>query len=74
MSEARALTNFSGNAVATLLIGTWTDEIDHDRMEEVLSGRAPFDESDMLDEHYALDRTDVADDQVESSHGSGRTG
>ena len=24
MSEARALTNFSGNAVATLLVGTWT--------------------------------------------------
>ena len=52
MSEARALTNFAGNAVATVLIGTWTEEIDHERMEEVLSGQAPFDESDMLDEHY----------------------
>ena len=28
MSEGRALTNFTGNAVATLLIGTWTKEID----------------------------------------------
>ena len=28
MSEARALTNFAGNAVATVLIGTWTSEID----------------------------------------------
>ena len=28
MSEARALTNFTGNAVATVLIGTWTKEID----------------------------------------------
>ncbi len=28
MSEARALTNFAGNAVATVLIGHWTEEID----------------------------------------------
>ena len=28
MSEARAVTNFSGNAVATLLVGTWTSTID----------------------------------------------
>jgi len=52
MSEARALTNFAGNAVATVLIGTWTEEIDNERMEEVLSGQAPFDETDMLDEDY----------------------
>ncbi|EFL23100.1 C4-dicarboxylate transporter [Streptomyces himastatinicus ATCC 53653] len=43
MSEARALTNFAGNAVATVLVGTWTKEIDKDRMQEVLSGRLPFD-------------------------------
>ena len=28
MSEARALTNFAGNAIATVLIGTWVGEID----------------------------------------------
>src|SRR6185312_6889869 len=28
MSEARALTNFAGNSVATVLVGTWTNEID----------------------------------------------
>ena len=44
MSEARALTNFAGNAVATVLIGTWTKEIDRDRVGEVLSGQHPFDE------------------------------
>ena len=44
MSEARALTNFAGNAVATVLIGTWTKEIDRDRVGEVLAGRVPFDE------------------------------
>ncbi|WP_432013533.1 cation:dicarboxylate symporter family transporter [Streptomyces cucumeris] len=43
MSEARALTNFAGNAVATVLVGTWTKEIDKERMHEVLSGRLPFD-------------------------------
>ena len=31
MSEARALTNFAGNAVATVLIGTWTGEFDRDQ-------------------------------------------
>ncbi|MEU4348627.1 cation:dicarboxylase symporter family transporter [Streptomyces sp. NPDC023838] len=44
MSEARALTNFAGNAVATVLVGTWTKEIDKARVEEVLAGRMPFDE------------------------------
>jgi aerobic C4-dicarboxylate transport protein len=43
MSEARALTNFAGNAVATVLVGTWTKEVDKERMTEVLSGRLPFD-------------------------------
>ena len=51
MSEARALTNFAGNAVATVVIGAWTNSLDRSRMAEVLSGRAPFDETTMLDEH-----------------------
>ncbi|WP_349931484.1 cation:dicarboxylase symporter family transporter [Glutamicibacter mishrai] len=45
MSEARALTNFTGNAVATLLIGKWTKEIDLDQAKAVLSGSRPFDET-----------------------------
>lgn len=52
MSEARALTNFGGNAVATVLIGTWTKEIDKDRVNEVLAGRAPFDEKTLLDDGH----------------------
>ncbi|WP_166969695.1 cation:dicarboxylate symporter family transporter [Brevibacterium atlanticum] len=44
MSEARALTNFTGNAVATLLIGKWTNEIDLDQARATLSGQSPFDE------------------------------
>ncbi|MFF1571445.1 cation:dicarboxylate symporter family transporter [Leifsonia sp. NPDC058292] len=52
MSEARALTNFTGNAVATLLVGTWTRELDRERLRDVLTGSAPFDEATMdADEH-----------------------
>jgi aerobic C4-dicarboxylate transport protein len=53
MSEARALTNFSGNAVATLLIGKWVGEYDRDRARRVLDGREPFDEATMLDDEEA---------------------
>ncbi|MFC3687160.1 cation:dicarboxylate symporter family transporter [Aquipuribacter hungaricus] len=49
MSEARAVTNFAGNAVATLLIGHWTGGIDMDRVRTVLGGGDPFDEATMLD-------------------------
>jgi aerobic C4-dicarboxylate transport protein len=44
MSEARAVTNFAGNAVATVLIGHWVGELDRGRAEAVLAGRHPFDE------------------------------
>ncbi|GGW97999.1 cation:dicarboxylate symporter family transporter [Streptomyces chryseus] len=50
MSEARALTNFAGNAVATVLVGTWTKEIDKERVDQVLAGLAPFDEKTLLDD------------------------
>ena len=60
MSEARALTNFSGNAVATLVIGHWTKEVDYDQTKRVFSGEDPFDDTDMLDEHSAAEhRADV---------------
>ncbi|KUG56251.1 cation:dicarboxylate symporter family transporter [Kocuria palustris] len=53
MSEARALTNFSGNAVATLVLGTWVREIDRDRVSQVLSGKLPFDEAQMAVDPHA---------------------
>ena len=60
MSEARALTNFSGNAVATLVIGHWVKEIDRPQADRVFSGADPFDDTDMLDEHSAAEhRSDV---------------
>jgi len=53
MSEARALTNFSGNAVATLVIAHWVKEVDRPQADRVFSGKDPFDDLDMLDEHSA---------------------
>ncbi|MBE1878258.1 cation:dicarboxylate symporter family transporter [Myceligenerans pegani] len=51
MSEARALTNFTGNAVATVVIGTWTREVDRERVRAVLRGELPFDETAAGDGH-----------------------
>ena len=50
MSEARAVTNFAGNAIATVLIATWTKELDRERLSAALSGESPFDEATMLDD------------------------
>ncbi len=38
MSECRALTNFVGNGVASVVVSKWEKELDHDRMNAVLSG------------------------------------
>ncbi|MEV8551113.1 cation:dicarboxylase symporter family transporter [Streptomyces glaucescens] len=65
MSEARALTNFAGNAVATVLIGTWTKEIDKARVAEVLAGRAPFDERTLLDDHGSAAPEEAPERRVE---------
>ncbi|MBM9475880.1 cation:dicarboxylase symporter family transporter [Nakamurella flavida] len=51
MSEARAVTNFAGNAVATLVLGTWVKEVDRTQVDAVFAGTSPFDDSNMLDEH-----------------------
>ncbi len=59
MSEGRALTNFTGNAVATMLIGTWTKQFDRERALAVLSGRAPFDESTLSGDHHDGMSTDT---------------
>ncbi|MBW8750719.1 MAG: cation:dicarboxylase symporter family transporter [Propionibacteriales bacterium] len=49
MSEARAVTNFAGNAVATVLVGHWTGGLDRAKLDRVLAGHEPFDETTMLD-------------------------
>ena len=60
MSEARALTNFAGNAVATVLIGAWTDGLDREQLDAVLAGQRPFDETTMLDADELLDEAPAA--------------
>jgi aerobic C4-dicarboxylate transport protein len=52
MSEGRALTNFTGNAVATILIGSWVKEFDSARARAVLRGELPFDENTMQDDDH----------------------
>ncbi|HET6739027.1 MAG TPA: cation:dicarboxylase symporter family transporter [Kribbella sp.] len=44
MSEARALTNFAGNAVATVLVGHWVGEFNKEQARQVFAGNDPFDE------------------------------
>ncbi|QNP70100.1 cation:dicarboxylase symporter family transporter [Streptomyces roseirectus] len=69
MSEARALTNFAGNAVATLLIGTWTKEVDKERVQRVLAGEFPFDEKTLVDDHGAVYEDD--DDEAAERRADG---
>ncbi|MBO9110360.1 dicarboxylate/amino acid:cation symporter [Agrobacterium sp. S2/73] len=42
MSECRALTNFVGNAVATIVVARWEGELDHEQLARVLSGKEEF--------------------------------
>jgi aerobic C4-dicarboxylate transport protein len=60
MSEARAVTNFSGNAVATVVVGSWTKTIDRNKVNAVLDGSDPFDELTMVD-----DRTPHAEEPTQ---------
>ena len=38
MSEARALTNFIGNGVATIVVSKWENELDKDMMAKAMAG------------------------------------
>lgn len=40
MAECRALTNFIGNSVATIVVAAWEGELDRSRMAETLGGGA----------------------------------
>ena len=40
MSECRSLTNFIGNAVATIVVARWEGRLDRGRLAEALGGRA----------------------------------
>jgi aerobic C4-dicarboxylate transport protein len=41
MSEARALTNFVGNAVATIVVAYWEKELDLEKAKAILRGELP---------------------------------
>ncbi len=69
MSEARALTNFAGNAVATVLIGTWTGGVDREQLDAVLSGKRPFDETTMLDAPETEDAAPAEAERVPAHSG-----
>jgi aerobic C4-dicarboxylate transport protein len=42
MSEARALVNLVGNAVACVVLGRWLGDLDRDRAASVLAGEEGF--------------------------------
>jgi aerobic C4-dicarboxylate transport protein len=59
MSECRALTNFTGNAVATIVVARWEGALDYDRLRAAFAGRGgelTEAESDAL---QIADRSDV---------------
>ena len=41
LSQCRSLTNFVGNAVATVVVSRWEGALDRDRLRAVLNGQAP---------------------------------
>ncbi|SDU80897.1 aerobic C4-dicarboxylate transport protein [Microlunatus sagamiharensis] len=70
MSEARAVTNFSGNAVATLVVGRWTHSFDADRARRVFAGELPFDEANLVDDHGSRTDDEPADPQAQELVGA----
>jgi aerobic C4-dicarboxylate transport protein len=41
LSECRALTNFIGNAVATIVVSSWEGALDRDKLKLAMAGNAP---------------------------------
>jgi len=41
MSECRSLTNFIGNAVATVVVSRWEGALDRDRFDAAMRGEMP---------------------------------
>jgi aerobic C4-dicarboxylate transport protein len=68
MSEARALTNFAGNAVATVLVGHWVGEFDKAQARQVFAGEDPFDEEAFAaGDTHAGDVPDVSAPAIDSA-------
>lgn len=62
MSECRSLTNFIGNAVATIVVARWEGALDTQALERALSGRAgegvepPIEDASLPDRAISTDR------------------
>jgi aerobic C4-dicarboxylate transport protein len=48
MSEGRAITNFIGNAVATVFVAKWEKEVDLDQYNKVVEKKKPLPEKDKI--------------------------
>ncbi|OYW82826.1 MAG: hypothetical protein B7Z20_13405, partial [Sphingobium sp. 32-64-5] len=53
MSECRAITNFIGNAVATIVVARWEGELNADQLARALAGQV--DPDTLLDRPVVLD-------------------
>ncbi len=51
MSEARALTNLTGNGIGTLVIARWTGQLDRERLAQVLRDPELIDTDALLRQH-----------------------
>ncbi len=51
MSEARALTNLTGNGIGTLVIARWTGQLDRERLDQVLKHPELVDADALLKQH-----------------------
>jgi aerobic C4-dicarboxylate transport protein len=56
MSQCRALTNFVGNGVATVVVSAWEKELDREVMAAELKGSTPISDSS----HYPENVPSVA--------------
>ncbi len=48
MSEARAITNLIGNAVATMVVARWDGALDLERARRILNGEVPVEETEVV--------------------------
>jgi len=52
MSEARALTNLTGNGIGTLAIAHWTGALDRERLNQVLDDPNQIDVDELMAKHH----------------------
>jgi len=68
MSECRSLTNFVGNAVATIVVARWDNALDRDQLHRALSGRS-FEETTETQTQEGRNRLAASDRSPRVLHG-----